>query len=227
MAIAKINKTYLKNLIEYRAVLLQRNKLLQEKAADTYYEVWESALAKYGNEIYQERRKIVPTLLIDAQKYYSVFMRNREISFEYKVNLDSFESEVNNQQEKFLALLKTNRAKEQELGHTIIGPHRDDIVIKEKSLVVRKFGSEGEQRLAALSLKLAEAELLTQNNRKPIFLLDEVASELDTINTQKLFELIQGQFFYATAKDYKSIINRDGKIYYVEKGKITKTETTR
>jgi DNA replication and repair protein RecF len=227
LAIAKVNKTYLRNLIEYRAVLLQRNKLLQEKAEDTLYEVWELALAKYGSEIYQERRKYVPTVLADAQKYYSVFMQNREINFEYKVNLDIYNSGISDQQEKFLSLLKTNRLKEQEFGHTIIGPHRDDIIIKETNLIVRKFGSEGEQRLAALSLKLAEAELLTKNNRRPIFLLDEVASELDSNNTEKLFELIQGQFFYATAKEFTNIINRKGKVFHVEKGKITKTETAR
>jgi DNA replication and repair protein RecF len=153
-------------------------------------------------------------------------MQNRDIDFEYKVNLDNYDNKSSNEQEKFLELLKINRAKEQELGHTIIGPHRDDIIIKETSLVVRKFGSEGEQRLAALSLKLAESELLSQNNRRPIFLLDEVAAELDSNNTQKLFELIQGQFFYATAKEFKNISNRNGKVFYVEKGQITKTETT-
>jgi DNA replication and repair protein RecF len=226
LAIAKINKNYLKNLIEYRAILLQRNKLLQEKAEIAHYEVWETELSKYGYEVIKERRKIVPILLASAKKFYAVFMQNRDIDFEYKVNLDNYDNKSSNEQEKFLELLKINRAKEQELGHTIIGPHRDDIIIKETSLVVRKFGSEGEQRLAALSLKLAESELLSQNNRRPIFLLDEVAAELDSNNTQKLFELIQGQFFYATAKEFKNISNRNGKVFYVEKGQITKTETT-
>jgi DNA replication and repair protein RecF len=237
LAISKINKFYLRNLIEYRAVLMQRNKLLQgtqNVVEEAHYEAWESAIAKYGNEIYAERRKIIPSLLADAQKFYSVFMENRKIIFEYKINLDTFESNITNHEEKFLNLLKNNREKDQELGHTTIGPHRDDIIIKEESLAqiagsyraVRKFGSEGEQRLAALSLKLAEAELLAKNNRRPIFLLDEVASELDANNTKKLFELIKGQFIYATAKEFKNIINRNGKIFYVEKGKITKTETS-
>jgi len=229
LAISKINKNYLRNLIEYRQVLLQRNKLLQEKAEQALYEVWELALAKYGNEIYLERQKIVPMLITEAQRFYTVFMSNRQIVFEYRTDLDNYEDKTTNFQEKLLNLLKINRAKEQELGYTIIGPHRDDISIKEQALPVRKFGSEGEQRLAALSLKMAEAELLAKNKRRPIFLLDEVASELDTTNTKKLFDLIQGQFFYATAKGsfdspiIKTI--RNGKIFYVESGKIKKIET--
>ncbi len=226
LTIAQISKSYLKNLIEYRKILLQRNKLLQQKADNTQYDVWESELVKNGIEVMKERRKILPLLLATAKKYYAIFMLNREIGFEYYVSLDNFESNITDEVEKFLTLLKKSRTKEQELGHTIIGPHRDDIVIREKNLAVRKFGSEGEQRLAALSLKLAEAELLSQNNRQPIFLLDEVASELDINNTRMLFELIHGQFFYATAKDFKNLVNRNGKVFYVEKGQITKTETT-
>ncbi len=228
LAISKISKNYLRNLIEYRQVLLQRNKLLQEKAEQALYEVWEMALVKYGSEIYQERQKIVPMLITEAQKFYSVFIPDRQIAFEYRTDLDNFEGKTTSQ-EKFLSLLKTNRVKEQELGYTIIGPHRDDISIQEQTLPVRKFGSEGEQRLAALSLKMAEAELLAKNKRRPIFLLDEVASELDTTNTKKLFDLIQGQFFYATAKAsfaspiIKSINN--GKFLNVENGKIKKIET--
>jgi DNA replication and repair protein RecF len=225
LAIAKINKNYLRNLIEYRQVLMQRNKLLQEKADDASYEVWETALVKYGIEIYKERKKVVPSIIADAQKFYSVFMPDRKITFDYKASIDNFGSEISNPQERFLTLLKTNRVKEQELCHTITGPHRDEISIKELNLAVRRFGSEGEQRLAALSLKMAEAELLAKNNRRPIFLLDEVASELDANNTLRLFELIQGQFCYATAKDFKNVINRKGKILHVEKGKVKKTET--
>ena len=226
LAISKISKSYLKNLIEYRQVLLQRNKLLQEKADDAHYEVWESALAKYGIEIYRERNKFVPLLITEAQRLHSVFIPSRPIVFEYKSSIDNYQNQTTNFSEKIINLLKENRAKDQEIGHTTIGPHRDDISIRELDLPVRKFGSEGEQRLAALSLKMAEAELLAKNNQRPIFLLDEVASELDANNTKKLFELIQGQFFYATAKEFKQTINHKGKIIYVESGKIKKIETT-
>jgi DNA replication and repair protein RecF len=221
LAISKISKNYLKNLIEYRQVLMQRNKLLQEKTDDAHYEVWETSLVKYGIEIYQERKRYLPALITEAQKLHSVFMPGRSILFEYKPSIDNYQ----NLPEHFLNLLKENRVKDKELGHTTIGPHRDDISINELSLPVRKFGSEGEQRLAALSLKMAEAELLAKNNQRPIFLLDEVAAELDTDNSRKLFELIKGQFFYATAKEFKNTINQNGKIIYVEKGKIEKTET--
>ncbi|MBS4016358.1 MAG: DNA replication and repair protein RecF [Candidatus Latescibacteria bacterium] len=235
LAIAKTNKTYLKNLIEYRSVLLQRNKLLMGHATNSpaqeeYYEVWEESLAKLGSEIINERIKQVPLLLDEAQKFYAEFIKNRRIIFEYKSQFNN-NNDVSNIQDRLLELLKQRRAQDKELGHTTIGPHRDDIIIKEKNQfdadkIVRRFGSEGEQRLAALSLKMAEAQKLSNQGKQPIFLLDEFASELDMENTRKLFELIQGQFFYATAKAFKDIINRTGKTFYVEKGEIKKTETT-
>jgi DNA replication and repair protein RecF len=246
LAIAKTNKAYLRNLIEYRQVLLQRNKLLlaaqapysnrqgsdeQEKQDTTHFEVWEEQLAKLGSEIIGERIKVVPLLLNAAQKFYALFIENRKIIFEYKNQFNSKDTDIESIRDNLMELLKHGRQQDKELGHTTAGPHRDDIVIKEQNLadsdkMVRRFGSEGEQRLAALSLKMAEAERLSSYGKQPLFLLDEVASELDTKNTRQLFELVQGQFFYATAKEFKDIIIRRGKIFYVEKGEITKTETT-
>ncbi len=230
LAIAKTNRYYLKNLIEYRQVLLQRNKLLSEKAEPAYYEVWEESLAKLGSEIIAERVKIIPSLLKEAQKFYARFIENKEIVFEYKSELVSDDNDTEKIKDRLLECLRQARLQDIEIGHTTVGPHRDDITIKEKNdtdalKMVRRFGSEGEQRLAALSLKLAEAEFLKRQARPPIFLLDEIASELDRKNTGKLFELVSGQFFYATAKEYHDVINRKGKRFYVEKGEIKEVET--
>ncbi len=225
LAISKVNKTYLQYLIEYRRILVQRNKLLQEKSSAMHYEVWEIALAKYSDLILKVRDQVVPQLLASAQKFLAVFLPNREIKFDYQTTIPN----QTNRQERIQEMLLANRVKEQELGYTTIGPHRDDIVIKESNLAVKKFASEGEMRLTALALKMAEAEFLKHNYYTPIFLLDEVASELDYNNTQKLLNLIaqQGQFFYASAKALKDKIDlgRKGKIFYVENGEIEKIET--
>ncbi|MEO0092231.1 MAG: DNA replication and repair protein RecF [candidate division WOR-3 bacterium] len=227
LAISKVNKNYLQNLIEYRRILAQRNKLLQEKASSIHYEVWESALAKYADLILQVREQVIPQLLNSAQKFLAFFLPHRNISFDYQTTIPQHSS----RQAQIQDMLSANRVREQELGYTTIGPHRDDIVIKEANLSVRKFASEGEMRLTALSLKLAEAELLKNNYQTPIFLLDEVASELDNINTKKLLELIcqQGQFFYASAKELKDKIGlgQQGKIFYLEIGEIKKIEDIR
>ncbi|MEO0075313.1 MAG: hypothetical protein ABIK31_04300, partial [candidate division WOR-3 bacterium] len=89
-----------------------------------------------------------------------------------------------------------------------------------ESFSTRQFGSEGEMRLAALALKMAEAQKLRERKKEPVFLLDEVASELDQANTKKLFDFIQGQFFYATAKSIENVLMPKGKIFYVQEGKI-------
>lgn len=230
LAIAKTDKRYLKNLIQYRQVLMQRNKLLCEKAEPIQHEIWEEQLAELGSEIISERSKLIPSLLSDAQKFYAMFIENREIIFEYKTGVDNRDNNLENIRTQLLERLKSTRMQDIELGHTTIGPHRDDIIIKEKNLpdtmiMVRRFGSEGEQRLAALALKMAEAKRLSSRGEAPIFLLDEVASELDLNNTKKLFDLITGQFFYATAKEFKNIINQQGKTFYVEKGEVKKIET--
>lgn len=231
LAISKINKNYLKNLINYRHILIQRNKLLQENADDNLYEAWETDLAKYGGLIFQDRQKFLPILISSAEKFYSVFMPDQKITFEYKTNL-SFDAQSegpNEIQNQLLNLLKTYRLKEKELGHTVVGPHRDEIVAKKGGLSIRRFGSEGEIRLAGLSLKLAEAELLAKYHRHPIFLLDEIAAELDTSNVQKLFGLIKNQIFYATTKfeiiDKITKIIPRGKVFFIENGKVKKIET--
>ncbi|MCX8014853.1 MAG: hypothetical protein N2748_02425, partial [candidate division WOR-3 bacterium] len=173
-------------------------------------------------------------LISSAQKFYSAFIPDQPIAFEYKTNLyaNSLAQEIKELtevQRQLLNLLKSYRAKEKELGHTIIGPHRDEILVKKENLLIRRFGSEGEIRLAGLSLKLAEAELLAKYHRTPIFLLDEIAAELDNNNVQKLFGLIKNQFFYATTKadivdNIQEIIPK-GKIFFIENGEIKKIET--
>ncbi|MCX7784840.1 MAG: DNA replication and repair protein RecF [candidate division WOR-3 bacterium] len=224
LAISKVNKSYLQHLIEYRRVLAQRNKLLQEQANSLHYEVWESALAKYADLILKVREQVLPQLLNSAQKFLRTFLPNRNINFEYQTTI----LEQMHRQKEIQKMLAANRVKEQELGYTTIGPHRDDIVIKESNLPIKKFASEGEMRLTALSLKMAEAEFLKTNYCTPLFLLDEVAAELDYNNTKKLLALIaeQGQFFYASAKELKDKTDhsKPGKIFYIDNGEIKKVE---
>ncbi|MEO0072264.1 MAG: DNA replication and repair protein RecF [candidate division WOR-3 bacterium] len=228
LAIAQLNRDYLKDLIEYRKALLERNKLLNNKADEDYYEIWERILAQRACKIIEERKKKLPKLLSYAQKYSELLFEAKKIRFHYKsnYNLDKFDdaSELEN---NLLELLKTHRSRDIELGYTTVGPHRDDIVIVEitgsgEELPLAKYGSEGEQRLCALALKLAEAQMIQEYRKlNPIYLLDEVAAELDPENTKKLFRLLTGQVFYATAKENSSLELPAGKVFKITKGFVT------
>jgi DNA replication and repair protein RecF len=89
------------------------------------------------------------------------------------------------------------------LRHTLVGPHRDDIRIRRGERDLRRFGSVGEQRLAGIALRLAEADMiLSSGQQRPVFLLDEVASELDERRAGMVFDLVRerGQMVYAAAR---------------------------
>ncbi|MCS7258636.1 MAG: DNA replication and repair protein RecF [candidate division WOR-3 bacterium] len=228
LAIAQLNRNYLKDLIEYRKALQERNKLLNEKVDESYYEVWEKILAQIACRIIEERKKKLSILLDYAQKYSDMLFEGKKIVFRYKSDHDLAElSSATEIERTMLELLKNKRTLDIELGHTTVGPHRDDIIVEEvkssgEKLLLSKYGSEGEQRLCALALKLAEAQMIQEfRNLSPIYLLDEIAAELDSQNTKKLFRSITGQMFYATAKDQNNLGLTPGKVFKITKGTIT------
>ena len=105
--------------------------------------------------------------------------------------------------EAFRERLAQTRERARYLGHAVVGPHRDDIRITRGERELRKFGSVGEQRLAGIALRLAEADMiLSAGRQRPVFLLDEVASELDEQRSRMVLEMVaeRGQMVYAAAR---------------------------
>jgi len=181
MELCQLNKVYLYHLSNYNKAVIQRNKLLKElyfrsDLMDTL-DIWDIQMAEYGKKIIEERRSFIKRLneiICGIHRHLSGDKENLQIVYEENVSLEDFEKE-----------LKRNRDKDLKMKMSLTGPHRDDICFKIEGADIRKYGSQGQQRTAALSLKLSEIELVKQEiGDTPILLLDDVLSELDS-NRQK------------------------------------------
>ena len=118
-------------------------------------------------------------------------------------------------------LLKRNLEKDFKLGYTSIGVHRDDIDIYLNDVEVKNFGSQGQQRTVALSLKLAELEnMFNINGEYPILLLDDVFSELDIDRQRRLLKFVDRTQTFITCTDERKL---EGTLFYIKDGKIEKT----
>lgn len=199
LALAKVSKPYLLAWAEYRRVLLQRNRVLVHRTDDAVLRTWNRQLIEAGAEVYRLRYAHLPGLLSDATRHVAELSGGNGVEFSYQPTVTP-EGDL---RANFLTALEKQRERERALGFTLSGPHRDDILIQKAGVELRRFGSEGEQRSASIALKLAEAQLLrSQRQEAPVFLLDEIASELDAERSQRLFALLetQGQMLYAAAK---------------------------
>lgn len=177
MELCQLDKYYLYNLNQYNKIINQRNKLLKDfyfnpDLKDTIT-VWDSQLVSYGKQMIEARIKFVDQLNViieQIHKNLSGGKENLKITYEPDVTCEDFERK-----------LSMNMERDIKLKFTSVGPHRDDFGFMVNDIDIRKFGSQGQQRTAALSLKLAEIELvklITKDN--PILLLDDVLSELDS-----------------------------------------------
>lgn len=177
MELSQLDKVYLYHLTKYNKILNQRNKLLKDikykpELADTL-SVWDMQLIEYGKKIICSRKGFIERLNEIVPKIHSSLSGSKEeliLCYEPNVEEDDMGHE----------LLK-NQDRDLKFGMTSIGPHRDDMCFAIHGIDIRKFGSQGQQRSCALSLKLSEIELVKQSiKEKPVLVLDDVLSELDS-----------------------------------------------
>ena len=194
-AIAKLSPAYVADLIEYRKIVRQRNKFLQslnENGSKKLFDVLDEQLIKCGNEIYRKRAARLPELRTKFAEIGSNFSLKR-----FDVDYQSFCTNMELNQD----LLKRVRRREIALGQTVIGPHRDDLLFSINGRAMQHYASEGEERAASISLKLAEAEMLYKSRgERPILLLDETSAELDRKKQEVLLGLLKGQVLYASTR---------------------------
>ena len=219
--ISQNNKRYFYQLSRYEKILANRNKLLKLsqsiEAVKETIDIWDRALITSAKFIAIEREKFIKQITPYSQKAHSYLSGGKEnLVLEYKcgcnVPLDeNFEKNMDK-------LLKKNLEKDYKLGYTSIGVHRDDIDIFLNDVEVKYFGSQGQQRTVALSLKLAELEnMYNINGEYPILLLDDVFSELDIDRQNKLLKFVGRTQTFITCTDEKKI---EGKLYYIEDGNL-------
>jgi DNA replication and repair protein RecF len=201
MEIGQVYPSYLHDIMQYQKILVQRNNFLKQlfqlkNTKDDMLEVWNEQLVSYGVKIIKKRQSFIKKLQIWAEQVHSEITNGREqIRIQYEPSFDLQGSEDETVLfEQFM--LKLKQIKEQEIrrGVSLIGPHRDDMLFFINHKEVQTYGSQGQQRTTALSLKLAELELIHQEvGEYPILLLDDVLSELDSYRQTQLIETFQNK----------------------------------
>jgi DNA replication and repair protein RecF len=222
MELSQISRLYLNNLSNYHRIISHRNHLLK----DIYYndslretlDIWDMQLVDYGNKIIEERRKFLSQVNKIISIIHNKITGNKEaieIIYEPNIGKESFEEVLRRHRERDLKIMSTSS-----------GPHRDDICFKVNGIDIRKFGSQGQQRTAALSLKLSEIELMKQiTEDKPILLLDDVLSELDKHRQNYLLDSIDEIQTLITCTGVDEFVNHRfsiNKIFNVHKGSVVK-----
>ncbi len=224
LELSQLDKVYLSNLTSYNRIINQRNHLLkdigfdnQKKLLDTL-EVWELQLVQYGNQIIERRKRFVEEINIIVSSIHKKLTGGKE---ELRVIYEPSNGNLSLEQ-----ALRKNREKDLKIKSTSVGPHRDDICIMAGDLDIRRFGSQGQQRTAALSLKLSEIELVKKSiHDTPILLLDDVLSELDKHRQNYLLDSIDDVQTLITCTGVEDFVNhrfKVNKIFHVHDGQVAK-----
>lgn len=220
MELCQLDSFYLYNLNHYNKIIGQRNKLLK----DMYFQpelketlnIWDSQLVSFGSKIIERREQFVKQLgdiIFDIHKKLSGGKEELVIDYEPDVSIEDFEKQM-----------KYNQDKDIRLKQTTTGPHRDDFSFVVNGVDIRKYGSQGQQRTAALSLKLSEIELVKKISKDtPVLLLDDVLSELDSNRQNYLLNSIGNIQTIITCTGLDEFINNRfeiNKIFKVTNGTV-------
>ena len=220
MELCQLSRIYYSNLAGYNKVLNQRNNLLRsmayQKGLEEMLDVWDEQLIQYGKRIITERQNFINMLREVVLRVHGKITGGREsIEIRYEPNVTA---------EDFADTLRKKRDVDLRNNATMTGPQRDDIGIYIEDNDVRVYGSQGQQRTAALTLKLAEIDLVrSMISDQPILLLDDVMSELDGKRRNALLEGIQDIQTIITCTGYDDFIRervRMDRIYRVVRGEI-------
>ena len=220
LELCQLDKIYLYHLSMYNKVLQQRNKLLKElyfrpKLEETLF-AWDEELVKHGKMVISIRRDFVENLRKKVENIHG------EISGKREELLLSYEENVS--EENFSLQLEKNREAEKKQQTTLFGPHRDDLSFQINGQDIRHFGSQGQQRTAALSLKLAEIGLVRERIQdNPILLLDDVFSELDQKRQNFLLEQLGNLQSLITCTGLEELVKHRfpiDHVFYMENGQV-------
>ncbi len=217
ISISQFDKQYMFDLIRYDKILKQRNCVLKSNISNQskieQLNIWTPQLILIAEKIIKKR-----ILFIENLKKYSKMIYNSIIlgetldisySFAEKNNISIFDD--------LTSQFNLNLNKELEMQHTLIGPHRDDIIFKVNNQDCRYFSSQGQQRTVALTLKLALMEIIKEEVKEyPVLLLDDVLSELDNNRQERLLGIVKNYQTIISCADIN--LNLDGNKIYIENG---------
>jgi len=215
--LSQLNSLYMYHLSHYYKVLKQRNKLLRKEInkeeIKLLLDTWDNELIKHGFKVIELREEFIQALAPILQKKHAYLSGKKEIiTIKYEKNTTIKDYKKNLEKKRKHDLIK---------GSTSVGPHRDDINFKINKIDVKKYGSQGQQRTAALALKLSEIELVKEKiEDTPILLLDDVLSELDIKRQQFLIKNIENIQTFITCTNIESIKEEKYGWYKVDKGQV-------
>ena len=194
-AISKINGNYYNILNDYNKLLKMRNEFLKSKRNDLdYLETLDKYFVEKAAVIYQMRAKYISKINEFISKIYYDIMNLNGLKIKYKSFYETI-ADKNEIKKQLIDEMKKNYQKEKYTGHTIEGPHKDDFIFEIDFQNLKEYGSQGQQRAAVISFKFAEAEIIKKyKNTNPIFLLDDVFSELDGIRKNNLLKYIANEY---------------------------------
>ncbi len=220
LELSQLDNVYLYDLGEYNKVLQQRNKLLKQimykqSLIDTL-DIWDEQLVMYGTRIIESRTKFLEMLSEIVTENNAKLTGGREhvkVFYEPDIKIEDFAEK-----------LRQTRQKDMHFCNTGVGPHRDDICFMNDNIDIRRYGSQGQQRTCALSLKLAEIELVKKIiGDTPVLLLDDVLSELDRNRQNFLLESISGIQTIVTCTGLEEFVDKSlalDRIFRVKNGTV-------
>lgn len=214
MELCQLDKVYFHDLAKYNQIINQRNNLLKqisfEKSLLETLDIWDEQLIEYGSRIIQRRKQHIENLNEIVMPIHEKLSGGKEhLVLQY---------EANTSDEEFALRVKQSRERDLYQKMTNVGPHRDDVRFSIQDIDIRKYGSQGQQRTSALSLKLAEIEIIKQAvGDNPILLLDDVLSELDRNRQNYLLDSIQDIQTVITCTGLEEFIQERLKINQVYK----------
>lgn len=195
--VAQYSKVYLENMIQYNHALTQRNRLLKDFASTRSFnremlEVWDEQLIRYGEPVFQERKRFVEEILPVFGAFYEHVSGNREkVALAYQSQLEQLD---------FREGLSASMEKDRILQYTTFGVHKDDLNMKLGEYSLKKSGSQGQQKTFLVALKLAEFEFIRKITEiPPILLLDDIFDKFDSMRVKHIISLVAqnnfGQIF--------------------------------
>lgn len=220
MELSQLSTPYLRALQQYRQALRQRNEMLKHLQFDAeLMGLWEAQLAAQGSRLMDERAAYIAQLSAIASPLYSQIVEKEPLEIIYTPDIPD--------KEEFASLLERSRKTDQQRRSTGRGPHRDDLDILISGRSARVFASQGQQKSAALIVKLAEVALVHGRlGDYPLILLDEAVAELDENRTHRLFRALPegAQVLITTAQPAQlpETIRSDSRVFRLEKGTLEK-----
>ena len=222
--LCQIKPSYFLSLNQYKKVLAQRNAYLKEyEINESILDIWDLQLAEFGSKIIELRTEFIKKLnIISSRIHKDITNKKEELEVIYEPNIE-FCKDLKDIYYKELQLSRGNDIKRRT---TTKGPHKDDLKLLSNGIDIRNFGSQGQQRTAALSLKLPEIKLIEEETgENAILLLDDVLSELDRERQNYLINSLEDTQVFITTTEISEEVEEslgDIKYFIIEEGKIIK-----